>query len=354
MGRKKQVGKPAAGVTQAGREPGAPELKAKRHSTPEERRAAVEAFERSGLSQKAFARQWGVSHMTLHKWIHRHRAAGPKGLERLSDGPPKGRGRPPLAEALKAEIVAAKREHPTFGLKSLKAWLWRFVGVQVSRSSVKRVVDAAGLPREAAPKPRRKAKPARRFERSRPGELWQTDITYLDVPWRKRPLYLIAFLDDFSRYVVGWSVSCICSRACTRPRTTRPPSTSTGRSRARRGWGAARACRACRRRASVWSARAVRSTRAGCARRWAGARRPRWGAPCRVRTRSWIAQRSTRQRAPPWSVPRSASRSAVRCCTPGARRCSTRSSASGSRDATSGEGRANGRDRARAAPLELR
>ena len=52
-------------------------------------------------------------------------------------------------------------------------------------------------------KRKRKAAPPRRFERSRPGDLWQTDITYLDVPWQKSPLYLIAYLDDFSRYVVG-------------------------------------------------------------------------------------------------------------------------------------------------------
>jgi transposase InsO family protein len=204
MGRRKHDEGQAGKARGREAEPGG--LKAKRHSTPEERRAAVEAFQRSGLSQKAFAGQWGVSAVTLGQWIHRHRKAGPKGLERLSDGPPKRRGRAPLAAALKAEIVAAKQAHPGFGLKRLKAWLWRFVGVEVSRSSVKRVVDAAGLPRDPAPKPRRKAKPARRFERSRPGELWQTDITYLDVPWRKRPLYLIAFLDDFSRYVVGWGL----------------------------------------------------------------------------------------------------------------------------------------------------
>lgn len=206
MGRKKQVEPGSSKVGKAGVPPAGVGLEPKRHSTPEERRAAVEAFERSGLTQAAFARQWGVSHVTLGKWLQRHAAGGPKALERLAEGPPKRRGKAPLPEALKAEIVAAKREHPGFGLKKLKAWLWRFVGVKVSRSSVKRVVDKAGLPRESAPKPRRRAKPARRFERARPGEMWQTDITYLNVPWRRQPLYLIAFLDDHSRYVVGFGL----------------------------------------------------------------------------------------------------------------------------------------------------
>ncbi len=206
MGRKKQVEKESGQGAKAVAQGAAGGLEPKRYSTPEERRAAVEAFEKSGLTQAAFSRQWGVSHVTLGKWVQRHRTAGPKGLERLAEGPPRRRGRAPLAEALQAEIVSAKREHPGFGLKRLRAWLWRFVGVKVSRSSVKRVVDRAGLKREPAPKARRKAKPARRFERSRPGELWQTDITYLNVPWRRKPLYLIVFLDDFSRYVVGWGL----------------------------------------------------------------------------------------------------------------------------------------------------
>lgn len=206
MGRKQPTKRKSGKGAKAEAKPGAGGLTPKRYSTPEDRRAAVEAFEKAGLTQAAFARQWGVSHVTLGKWVQRHRTAGPKGLERLSEGPAKRRGRAPLAAALQAEIVAAKQRYPSFGLKKLKAWLWRFVGVKVSRSSVKRVVDKAGLKREPAPKPRRKAKPARRFERSRPGELWQTDITYLDVPWRRKPLYLIAFLDDHSRYVVGWGL----------------------------------------------------------------------------------------------------------------------------------------------------
>jgi transposase InsO family protein len=209
MGRRKQSGEESRDAQAAAPSAQPAGLTPKRRSTPDERRAAVEAFEKSGLTQAAFARQWGISHVTLGMWVRRHRTAGPRGLERLAEGPPKRRGKAPLPAALKAEIVAAQQEHPTFGWKRLKAWLWRFVGVQVSRSSVARVVKASGVEREVvAPKRRRrqKAKPPRRFERARAGELWQTDITYLDVPWRKGPLYLIAFLDDFSRYVVGWGL----------------------------------------------------------------------------------------------------------------------------------------------------
>lgn len=198
MGRKKAE---AGGIEAAG--DGAGGLRPKRQFTPEERRQAVEAWRQSGLTQKAFARQWGVSHMTLWNWARKYALEGPKGLERLASGPAKRRGKAPLAAAVKAEIVATRQRFPTFGLKKIRDWLRRFGGLRVSRSSVKRVVDAAGLERAPAPKRRRRPSPPRRFERAQPGLLWQTDITYLHVPWQRGPLYLIVFLDDCSRYVVG-------------------------------------------------------------------------------------------------------------------------------------------------------
>jgi transposase InsO family protein len=203
MGRSKQTGRRVAGRVDGKVSEG---LEAKRRWTPEDRRSAVEAYEKSGLTQREFARQWGVSPFTLSVWLRKSRTEGPRGLERLADGPPKRRGKAPLPAALKAAIVEAKRRFPDFGLKKLKAWLWRFGGLKVSRTSVRRVVDAAGLERAPAPRKRRRAAPPRRFERSRPGELWQSDITYLHVPWSRRPLYLVAWMDDFSRYVVGWGL----------------------------------------------------------------------------------------------------------------------------------------------------
>ena len=172
--------------------------------TPEQRREAVEAFHKSGLTQAAFAKQWDVSHVTLGAWLRKHASEGPQGLERVSATPPRRRGRAPLAPAVRDEVVAVHRRFPDFGLVKVRQFLARFSGVKVSSGSVRRIRKAAGLPAAVIPvKRRRKPAPPRRFERARPGDLWQTDITYLDVPWRKGPLYLIAYLDDHSRYVVG-------------------------------------------------------------------------------------------------------------------------------------------------------
>jgi len=52
-----------------------------RRFTPEERRAAVEAFQRSGRKREDFARLWDCSPSSLDKWVRRYRVEGPRGLE---------------------------------------------------------------------------------------------------------------------------------------------------------------------------------------------------------------------------------------------------------------------------------
>jgi len=57
-------------------------------------------------------------------------------------------------------------------------------------------------------RPRRKKKElVRRFARSKPGELWQTDITSYVLTRSHVRVYLTVYLDDFSRYVVSWSLA---------------------------------------------------------------------------------------------------------------------------------------------------
>ena len=178
----------------------------RRHHTPEERRAAIEAYRASGQSQLAFAANYGISPATLAVWLRAEAEQGPKGLERLATGPAKRRGRPPMSAAQREAIVEVKKSFPTFGLKKVRDFLYRFRAVKVSTGTVQKAIVAAGLPPTPAPKKKRRPAPPREFERARPGELWQTDITYLHVPWHEKPLYLVAFVDDFSRYVVSASL----------------------------------------------------------------------------------------------------------------------------------------------------
>src|SRR5438045_1458816 len=63
--------------------------------------------------------------------------------------------------------------------------------------------------RKSTPEERRQADAAWQqsgLSRAMPNDLWQTDITYVDAPWSRKPLYLVAFMDDRSRYVVSYGL----------------------------------------------------------------------------------------------------------------------------------------------------
>jgi len=177
---------------------------AQRRYTPEERRAAIEALVKSGLTYEGFARVWGVSRHTIYLWMKRYRERGPQGLEH-----PCGEGRPgrkPLAAPVREEIVLVQRRFPDFGLRRVRDWLARFRGVKVSAAGVRSAIEAAGVPRAQVPRRVRRREVLRRFERSRPGELWQSDITSMVLARPGKRVHLVVFMDDFSRYVVSWSL----------------------------------------------------------------------------------------------------------------------------------------------------
>jgi transposase InsO family protein len=174
--------------------------------TPEERRWALEAWEKSGLGLEVFARQWGISGPTLREWKKAYDRAGPKGLEHPT-ATGRTRGAKPLAAPVAAEIVETKRSFPDFGLRKIRDYLARFAGLRVSAGGVRAVLAREGVPRTEPPKRRGRGRPAvRRFERAAPGELWQSDITSFRLARESRPVYLIVFLDDHSRYVAAWGL----------------------------------------------------------------------------------------------------------------------------------------------------
>jgi transposase InsO family protein/transposase-like protein len=197
--RPRRVGEASAAVPAGALSPSS-----KRY-TPEQRRLAVEAFERSGQTQEAFSRNYGVTANTLYSWRRAYAARGAQGLEHVGPGVPGRRGRRPMPAQKREAIEATKRRFPTFGIRKVSQFLARFVGIQASPGTVRTTLKAAGLATPPA-RARRRPGPPREFQRAHPGELWQSDITYLHVPWNRTHLYLIAFLDDCSRYVVSFGL----------------------------------------------------------------------------------------------------------------------------------------------------
>lgn len=182
--------------------------------SPDARRAAVEAYQRSGMTLADFARTYGCSPWTLRTWLKHYAAGGPKALETRRKGRPPGSGSglPRLPQSVHDEIVRTKTRFPDFGFKKVRDFLRRFQGVAVHTGTVRRTLSQAGIPPLPPPKKRRRrlskdeVKP-RRFERSRPGELWQSDITSYLLTRHGTRVYLTVFLDDFSRFVVAWNLA---------------------------------------------------------------------------------------------------------------------------------------------------
>src|SRR5262249_28316065 len=48
--------------------------------------------------------------------------------------------------------------------------------------------------------------PAHHFERARPNQLWQTDLFTFVLKRHNRRVYLVAFLDDHSRFITGYGL----------------------------------------------------------------------------------------------------------------------------------------------------
>jgi transposase InsO family protein len=186
----------------------------RRHAGPyssEQRRQAVEAYFKSGMTQKDFAKTWGTSAGSLFNWVRVYQEHGPKGLENgiyLKGG--KKRGRKGLPAPVKEQIWRAKEENPEYGTRSVRNFLWRFRGVKVSGGAVRKTLREGNYgpasPRHKKRRVRKKPK-IQRFERALPMQLWQTDITSLILARHSQRVYLTVFMDDHSRYVVSWALA---------------------------------------------------------------------------------------------------------------------------------------------------
>jgi transposase InsO family protein len=156
------------------------------------------------LSSSEVARQLGVPYTTALEWVRRYRAGGAAALEPATAAIEVKSS--PRAEARRAAIVATKAAYPQAGHRRIRDVMQRFLGIGTSATTVRRVLKAEG---SSAPRTQVKAraKPRRqRFERAEPNQLWQSDL-FTFLLRRHERLYLVAFLDDHSRYLVSWALA---------------------------------------------------------------------------------------------------------------------------------------------------
>lgn len=168
----------------------------------EQRLLILDAWARSELTAGAFGKIAGVSAHTLYAWRRRFEELGPAGLDEKRRGAPVGSRVP---EATKRAILMMKRQHEEWGCDRIHDMLMRSEGFAASAGAVARVLREAGYESEARPTERHEDKP-REFERARPNQLWQSDLFTFLLKREGRRLYLVGFMDDHSRYIVGFGL----------------------------------------------------------------------------------------------------------------------------------------------------
>ena len=98
-----------------------------------------------------------------------------------------------------------KEQHPEWGCQRISDLLARGPALPASASAVARVLHEAGyeaVEETTHPHPDH----VRRFERAQPNQLWQTDLFTFVLKRQNRRVYLVAFLDDHSRFLVSYGL----------------------------------------------------------------------------------------------------------------------------------------------------
>jgi transposase InsO family protein len=170
--------------------------------SPEQRLLLLDTWRRSGLPAGDFAALTGLCKHTLYGWKKRFEAEGPAGLMDRARGAPKGSR---VADLTRRTILMLKESNPNWGCERISDMLARGPALPASPGTVSRVLKEAGyeLVEEATrPHPDR----VRRFERAKANQLWQTDLFTFVLKRQNRRVYLVAFLDDHSRFIVSFGL----------------------------------------------------------------------------------------------------------------------------------------------------
>jgi transposase InsO family protein len=121
-----------------------------------------------GASQDIIAQQMGVAQSSMTRWVRLYRSGG---VAALAEHPRKKQAGK-IPEAVKKQIVALKQSEPHDGTHRISDLLRRMFFMKASHETVKG-----------------------------PHLMWQSDISI--ITWKKQSIYLIGFIDDFSRFITG-------------------------------------------------------------------------------------------------------------------------------------------------------
>ena len=170
-------------------------------------------------SPQALDRVFPVTPATLLAW-HRKLAAGKYDTSRQRKP-----GRPPTVPGIARLVVRLAKENPLWGHRRIHGELTK-LGVTVAPSTVWEILHAAGID----PAPRRTGPTWRQFLHAQASGILAVDFLHVDTVLLKR-LYVLVFIEHGTRrmHLGGVTTTPPVSGQCSRPATSRSPSTSGSR-----------------------------------------------------------------------------------------------------------------------------
>jgi transposase InsO family protein len=170
--------------------------------SPQQKLLLLDTWQRSGLPARDFGALVNISRQTLYAWKRRFEELGPAGLVDQPKGAKQGSK---LPELTKRTILMLKQSHPDWGCERISDMLVRGPALPACPNAVARVLREAGY--ELVEQPTRPHRDhVRSFERAKPNQLWQTDLFTFVLKRQNRRVYLVAFLDDHSRFITSYGL----------------------------------------------------------------------------------------------------------------------------------------------------
>lgn len=162
-----------------------------------EREAFVALVSAGVVSFQEACRRFAISRKTGYKWVERAQSGAEDWSRDRSRRPHTAPTR--TADAIEAQIVAARLAHPAWGGRKLHYWLkTQGLADPPAPSTITAILRRQGLladhdPTQLAP---------RRFAHPRPNDLWQLDFMG-HLPMTTGRLHPLTLIDDHSRFALG-------------------------------------------------------------------------------------------------------------------------------------------------------
>ena len=162
---------------------------------------------RRGLSYEEVSALTGMSKTIVYRCVMAYEKDGVAGLAPRRKGQRrKAAQRSPKTVAAEQAVAQLGPQGKAGGIGKVQGLLYRLGLLKVSRGTVAKVLERQGqAPKKVTKRRRNKPVQVRQFERAKPNDLWQTDIMTFMLRGQYR-VYVIGFMDDNSRYIVGWGL----------------------------------------------------------------------------------------------------------------------------------------------------